>query len=121
MAIIVLNSIFMSRGKAYNIWKTKSKYISRLKKQMYFWLVVDDKKTIVTKTGKIVKRWKKPATWRELDEKGGHSKLLKKTSVIYKKHKWEKEYDHQRIKDLRDESKKIIDDELNDDLNYGNL
>lgn len=105
----------MSRGKAYNIWKTKSKYISRLKKNMYYLLVADEEKVYSVKTGKIIKykNWRRPRTWKELDEKGGHSKLLKKTSVIWKKGKWEKADDHNRIKGLREESRKIIDEELN--------
>ena len=109
----------MSRGKAYNIWKAKSKYISRLKKNMYYLLVADEEKVYSVKTGKIIKykNWRRPHTWKELDEKGGHSKLLKKTSVIWKKSKWEKVDDHNRIKDLREESRKIIDEELNN----GNL
>ena len=107
----------MSRGKAYNIWKAKSKYISRLKKRMYSMLVADKKKTIITDTGKRIeiKQWRKPCSWRELDEKGGHSKLLRNTSVIWKKSKWEKVDDHARIKGLREESRKIIDEELNND------
>ena len=101
----------MSRGKAYNIWKSKSKYISRLKKHMYYWLVVDSEHR--RKDGKLIKHWRRPKNWKELDQKNSHSKLLKKTTCIYKKHKWEKVYDHNRIKDLRDESRKIIDEELN--------
>ena len=111
----------MSRGKAYNIWKTKSKYISRLKKNMYYLLVADEEKVYYVKASKIVikyrKNWRRPRTWKELDEKGGQSKLLKKTPVIYKKSKWEKVDDHARIKGLREESRKIIDEELNN----GNL
>ena len=107
----------MSRGKAYNIWKTKSKYISRLKKNMYNMLVADEEKAYYVKASKIIvkyyKNWRRPRTWKELDEKGGHSKLLKKTPVIYKKSKWDKVDDRNRIKDLREESRKLIDEELN--------
>lgn len=104
----------MSRGKAYNIWKSKTKYISRLKKCVYYWLVQDGVK--VTKDGYIYKNWRKPKSWKELDEKGGHSKLLKKTVCITPKLKWEKCDDKKRIKDIRQESKDIIDEELNNDL-----
>ena len=101
----------MTRGKAWNRWKTHLKYISRLKKHMYYWLVQDGEKTL--NNGRVVKIWRKPKSWKELDEKGGHSKLLRDTPSIEKKAKWEKVDDKRRIKSSREEGKKIIDEELN--------
>ena len=105
----------MSRGKAYNIWKGRLKYVSRLKHQMYFWIVKDGKKR--SYNGTLIDNYRKPNSWKELDEKGGHSKLLKKTPSMHKKSKWEKVYDRNYIKDLREESRKIIDEQLKDENN----
>jgi hypothetical protein len=102
----------MSKGRAYRRWRSLLKYISRLKKNMYYWKVTDDSEP--TKKGySYMKKWRNPESWKELDEKGGHAKLLKKTASFVKKTKWEKIDDRNRIKDLREESKRIIDNELN--------
>jgi hypothetical protein len=103
----------MSRGKAYNIWKTKSKYISRLKKNMYYWKVQDGER--VNKFGYVAKVWKKPSSWKELDQKGSHVKLYKKTASPEKRSKWEEVDHHRYIKDMRDEGKRIIDEEMNNE------
>jgi hypothetical protein len=102
----------MSKGRAYRRWRSLLKYISRLKKNMYYWKVTDDSEP--TKKGySYMKKWRNPESWKELDEKGGHAKLLKDTASFVKKTKWEKIDDRNRIKDLREESKRIIDNELN--------
>ena len=102
------------RGKEYRRWKEITKYVSRLKKHMYYWLVRDGVR--VTKDGRIFPHWRKPKTWKELDEKGGHSKLLKKTGSIEPNLKWEKADKKNKIKKLRAKSKDIIDEELNNEL-----
>lgn len=102
----------MSKGRAYRRWRSLLKYISRLKKNMYYWKVTDDSEP--AKKGYFyMKKWRSPQSWKELDEKGGHAKLLKNTVSFVKKTKWEKVDDRNRIKDLREESKRIIDNELN--------
>jgi hypothetical protein len=100
------------RGKEYRRWKSTMKYISRLKKNMYYWLIRDEETN-----GNVFRKWRKPKSWKELDEKGGHSKKLKKTPCMTKKTKWEKIDDKNRIKELRTESKNIIKEELNNEQN----
>ena len=79
---------------------------------MYYWKVTDD--TEPTKNGYFyIRKWRRPESWKELDEKGGNAKLLKNSASFTKKTKWEKIDDKNRIKEIRDESKRIIDDELN--------
>ena len=104
----------MARGREYRRWKTLSKYVSRLKKHMYYWLVRDG--VVVTRNGHTRPNWRKPKTWRELDEKGGHSKLLRNTGSIESNLKWEKADKRNKIKKLRSKSKDIINEELNNEL-----
>ena len=104
------------RGRAYRRWKTLLKYVSRVKENMYYWKVTDDAES--TKKGYFYRRkWRSPESWKELDEKGGHIKLLKNSASVTKKTKWEKIDDRNRIKEIREESKRIINNEINSEEN----
>jgi hypothetical protein len=109
----------MSRGKAYRRWKTLSKYISRIKERMYGMNIQYAEVERETYDGKKYKRkyWRKPESWKEVDENNtGGAKMLKNTPVPYKE-PWKEVQDHKTIKDMREESRRIIDEELNNDLN----
>ena len=109
----------MSRGKAYRRWKTLSKYISRIKERMYGMSIQYDEVERETYDGKkyMRKYWRTPESWKEVDENNaGGAKMLKDTPAKYKE-PWKDVYDHKAIKDIREESRRIIDEELNNDLN----
>ena len=108
----------MSRGKAYRRWKTLSKYITRIKERMYG-MNIEYAEVEREFNGIKYKRkyWRKPESWKEADEnKIGGVKMLKDTPVPYKE-PWKEVQDHKTIKDMREESRRIIDEELNNDLN----
>ena len=77
----------MSRGRAYNIWKTRLKYISRLNKNLYWWRIENGVKYNVF--GDKIPRFTRPRNWKELDGGNRHAKLLKKTCALYKDN-WKK-------------------------------
>lgn len=88
--------------KAYRMWKDQLKYISRLKKNLYYWTVKDESPP---------KGWRNAKDWRELDTSDSVAKQYKKTPT-----KWSSVYDqmdaHMNVKRMRNDSKKIIDDYL---------
>lgn len=107
----------MSKGRAERRWKTFAKYVSRIKKRLY-WMKVQYGEYEADFNGVKYKRvlWRQPKDWKEADgvDSTG-SKSLKDTPTPYKE-PWKDVYDRQRIKDLRDESKRIIEDELNNNI-----
>ena len=56
------------------------------------------------------KLWRSPKSWKEADK---NSKYLKDTPTPYKD-PWKKYDDKKTIKSIREDSKKIIDEELGD-------
>ena len=101
-----------NRGKAYRRWKTFSKYVSRIKERLYYMKVQYGEVEAVTTNGKIFKKklWRSPESWKEAEEVC--SKQLKKTPTPYTE-PWKKVYDRQNIKKIREDSKNIINEELN--------
>ena len=92
-----------NRGRAFRRWKTFTKYISKVKKRMGWF--VDDQNA--------PRGHRHPNNWRELDTDEAHDvKMLKKTSTRWSS-KWEDYDDKIRIKKIRQDSKNIIDEELN--------
>ena len=58
--------------------------------------------------------WRTPESWKEADGKDSTgAKSLKDTPTPYKD-PWKKSEDKKRIKEMREESRRIIDNELND-------
>ena len=88
----------MSRGRAFNIWKSKSKYISRLKKNMYYWKVVDGE--TYNRFGVKVPLWRKAVNWMELDQGNKHAKKYKKTTTFYRDYwkQFEKRCENKKIR-----------------------
>ena len=104
-----------NRGKAYRRWKTFSKYVSRIKERLYYMKVQYGEVESTTTSGKMFKKklWRSPESWKEVEEVGtAGSKLLKKTPTPYTE-PWKKVYDKQNIKKIREDSKNIINEELN--------
>lgn len=93
------------RDKAYRIWKDAMKYISKLKENYYYWIIKDSS---------APKGYRKAKNWKEIDNDNSEAKLYKKTMVRLSS-KWGKYEDHIRIKKLREESRKMIDDELKEE------
>ena len=113
----------MSKGRADRRWRTFSKYVSRIKKRLYFMKIQYDEIDVTTPDGLKYKKklWRKPESWKEADsENSAGSKLLKETPTPYKE-PWKKVDDTRHIKDIREESRKIIDEELNNIIGNGNL
>ena len=100
----ILNDIYMSdnRGRAYRRWKTFTKYISKVKERMG-WYVEDPN---------APRGRRKAKNWRELDTDDAHYvKGLKKTTTRWSS-KWKDYEGHIRIKKLRQEGKNEIDEKL---------
>ena len=90
------------RGRAYRRWKTFTKYVSKIKERMG-WYVNDPNAPF---------GHRHPKNWKELDTDDAHVvKQLKKTATKWSS-KWEDVENHTRIKKLRQNNKNIIDDEL---------
>lgn len=90
------------RGRAYRRWKTFTKYISKVKERMSWY--VDDPNA--------PSGHRHPKNWKELNTDDFHEvKMLKKTTTRWSS-KWEDEEDHTRIKKMRGEGRDIIDNEL---------
>lgn len=103
------------RGKAYRRWKTFSKYVSRIKKRLYYMKVQYGEVDTISTNGKVFKRklWRSPESWKEADETGSSgSKFLKDTPTPYTD-LWKKMDDKKYIKELREEARRIINEELN--------
>ena len=107
----------MSKGRADRRWKAFNKYVSRIKKRLH-WMKVQYYEYEADFNGVKYKRvlWRQPKDWKEADgvDSTG-SKSLKDTPTPYKE-PWKDSYDHKRIKDIRNESKRIIDDQINNEL-----
>jgi hypothetical protein len=104
------------RGKAYRRWKTLTKYVSRIKKRLYYMQVQYDEYDTVTPSGVAYKRklWRSPENWKEADKTdSAGTKLLKKTPTPYTD-PWKKISDKKTIKELRENNRRIINDELNE-------
>jgi hypothetical protein len=104
------------RGKAYRRWKTLTKYISRIKKRLYYMKVQYDEVEVIDKNGLVYKKklWRSPESWKEADEiDSAGSKLLKDTPTPYTD-PWKKTQDKKSIKELREDNRRIIDEELNE-------
>ena len=106
------------KGRAYRRWKTITKYVSRIKKRMY-WMRVQYGEYEDDFNGIKRKRvlWRRPESWKEADgvDSTG-AKSLKDTPTPYSE-PWKKRESHRRIKEIREESKRIIDNELNTEEN----
>ena len=105
----------MSRGREYRRWKSFSKYVSRIKKRLHWMQVQYGEATYVSSSGKewVRKLWRHPKDWKEADSNSSTAaKSLKKTPTPYKRW-WDRLEARKVIKDLRSESKRIINDELN--------
>ena len=59
-------------------------------------------------------QWRKPTNWREMDDRSGGGKLLKKCNTLFSE-PYDQSYAHETVKKLRQESKKVIDEELQGD------
>jgi hypothetical protein len=91
-------------NRALRRWKTFTKYVSRIKKRMW-WGIKDEN----TPQGH-----RYPKNWKEMDKDDAHEvKMLKKTSTRWSS-KWEDSDNHIRIKKMRQDNKDIIDKELKD-------
>ena len=92
------------RGRAFRRWKTFTKYVSKLKERMG-WYVEDPN---------APRGHRHPKDWKELDvdDNNNYVKMLKKTSTKWSS-KWEDADDKIRHKKLRRDGKNLIDDELN--------
>ena len=92
-----------TRGRAFRRWKTFTKYVSKIKDRMGWY--VDDPNT--------PKGHRHPRSWKELDidKDNSYVKMLKKTSTKWSS-KWEDADDHRRIKKMRQDGKDEIEKEL---------
>ena len=95
----------MSRGRAFNIWKTQTKYISRLKENLHNWRIVDGE--AVNRLGMTVPNWRRPLDWKELDQKNKGAKAMRKT-VNHYRDLWKQFEKHQTIKKKRQERKQYF-------------
>ena len=106
------------RGRAYRRWKTFTKYVTRLKKRLS-WMQIQYGEYETEFNGlKYTKYlWRNPKNWEEADENNTASaKSLKDTPTPYSEY-WEKYENHHNVKKMREESKRIIDNELNSEEN----
>lgn len=106
------------RGKAYRRWKTFSKYVTRIKNRLSWMRVQYGETTYTDIDGKEHKRtlWRSPKDWKEADASDTTgAKTLKDTPTI---DTWAwKDVEHRReIKSMRRDSKRIIDEELNNEI-----
>lgn len=91
--------------RAYRVWVNQLKYISRIKKNMYYWMVRDDS---------APKGWRRPKNWKELDsDSKSKVKLYKKTSKFWRD-KGNQIDAHRKVKTIREETKNILRD-IDDD------
>lgn len=94
----------MSRGRAYNIWKSKSKYVSRLNKNLYWWKVESGE--TYNRLGRLIPRFVTPKNWIELDNGNKYAKRYKKTTTLYKD-PWKRVEKRLKNKQIRIEGKLI--------------
>ena len=92
------------RGRAYRRWKTFTKYVSKVKDRM--WWYVDDPNA--------PSGHRYPKNWKELNTDDYHEvKMLKKTTTRWSS-KWEDAEDHTRIKKIRQDDRNVIEDGMNE-------
>jgi hypothetical protein len=93
------------RGRAFRRWKTFTKYVSKVKERMGWY--VDDPNA--------PRGHRHPKNWKEMDTDDAHEvKMLKKTSTRWSS-KWEDCEGKTRIKKMRQDDRNIIEDGLNND------
>ena len=91
-----------TRGRAFRRWKTFTKYVSKIKDRMGWY--VDDPNA--------PRGHRHPNNWKELDtDDANYVKMLKKTATKWSS-KWEDSDDHIRIKKMRQEGKNEIGEQL---------
>ena len=91
------------RGKAFRMWKSHTKYVSRINKNIYYWNIKDDN---------APRGYRDAKNWKELDsDPSSKVKQYKKTAT-----KWTykcDQYDaHKKVKTLRKESKDLTNNTL---------
>ena len=95
------------RGKAYRLWKNHLKYISRLNRNLYYWTVKDLS---------VPNKWRHAKNWKELDsDPTSKAKLYKKTSKFWRDKGGQIDA-HRKVKSIREETKKILNNFKNDYL-----
>ena len=92
-----------NKGKAYRIWKSKNKYISRIKECLHYWMVRDPS---------APRGWRRAKNWKELDSNpSSGAKRYKNTPQ-----KWTyrcNQYDaHKIVKGIRRETKNLTNNTL---------
>lgn len=89
-----------NRGRAFRRWKTFTKYVSKIKDRMGWY--VDDPNA--------PRGYRHPKNWKELDStEDNYVKMLRKTTTRWSS-KWEDVEDHTRIKKIRQDDKNVIED-----------
>jgi hypothetical protein len=99
------------RGKAYRRWKSQAKYVSRIKKNLYYWTIKDES---------CPNGYRMAKNWKELDAENGSIKRYKKTAKKWS-YVYEKVEAHLRVKRLRNEAKDIINNTLKEQQQHGNM
>lgn len=101
----------MNRGLRRDI--TMRKYISRIKKRLYYIFIKDGYRGYSKNI--IIPRWRKTSSWKEADEKCSWVKLLKHGKV-YGRSTMSVLEKHYKIKKIREESKKLIKNYMKNEL-----
>jgi len=92
------------RGRAYRRWKTFTKYVSKVKDRMGWY--VDDPNA--------PRGHRNPKNWKELDStEDNYVKMLKKTATKWSS-KWEDVENHIKIKKIRQDDRNVIEDGMNE-------
>lgn len=92
------------RGRAYRRWKTFTKYVSKVKDRMGWY--VDDPNA--------PSGHRHPKNWKELDStEDNYIKMLRKTTTRWSS-KWEDVEGHTRIKKIRQDDRNVIEDGMNE-------
>lgn len=92
------------RGKAWRRYKNISKYITRLKNNLYYCSIEDKARFSIKQK---FNSWKIPKNWKEFKNNSHFANLLKNTKTI-NTYKSKQIYNHHSIKIERRESKKSI-------------
>lgn len=96
-----------NRGKAYRLWMSYLKYVSRINRNLYYWNVKDES---------APRGYRDAKNWKELDaDPESKVKLYKKTSKHWRE-KWKQIESHYKIKKLRKESKDLENNTLKGDM-----
>ena len=105
------------RGKAYRRWKTFSKYVTRIKNRLS-WMRVQYGETIYTDiNGNKHKKtlWRSPRDWKEADANNSTAAKTLKDTPTSDTWAWKNAEHRKEIKNMRRDSKRIIDEELNNE------